>query len=93
MKNRLDQCVPWGVNAPKIGVNAVALLSSAINLPHPDRRTKKCPGGLDKIQRCENVSFNRIYEANLINRSMLLISTETAPQQCLYEPSSKIVQT
>lgn len=38
MKNRLDQCVPWGVNAPKVGVgvNAVALLSSAINLLHAD---------------------------------------------------------
>lgn len=93
MKNRLDQCVAWGVNAPKVGVNAVALLSSAINLLRSDRRTKNCLDGLGKTQRCENVSFNRIYEANPINRSRLLTSTETAPQQCLYEPSSKIVQT
>lgn len=86
MKNRLDQgCLPRDVNAPKIGVNAVALLSS-------DRRTKNCPDGLGEIQRCENLFFNRIHEANPINRCRLLTSTETAPQQCLYEPSSKIVQ-
>lgn len=88
--------MPWGVNAPKIGVNAVAMLSSAIKLLHSDSRTKTCPGGLGEIQRCErceNVSFNRIYDANPMNRIRLLTSTETAPQQCLYEPSSKIVQT
>lgn len=79
-------------------------LSSAINLLYSDGGTKYCPHGRGEIQRCENLSIYCIHKANPINRSRLVvdyeklitqsfISTETAPQQCLYEPSLKIVQT
>lgn len=105
MKNVLDQvCVPRGVNAPKFNVNAIASLSSTTNLLHSDRKKKYGPSSQGKIQLCGSLTFNCIREANPINRSRLsvdyenliirpFISTETAPQQCLYEPSSTIVRT
>lgn len=105
MKNVLDQVsVPRGVNAPNFNVNAVASLSSATNLLHSERKTKYSPCSQGEIQLCGSLIFCCIHDAIPINRSRLsvdyenliirpFISTETAPQQCLYEPSSMIVRT